>query len=471
MIYRFIFLCCFLLVFFSQTKAQVSFYPNRGQWDSRILYKVPIINGKVLINQSGLIFDLNNLKSTHSHQEIKHSDAINHHIISALFLNSNWKGKIEESEQTNFYSNYLIGNDPSKWKSKIYNKNKLKFIDFYQGIDLIYKSDEYDFSFNFEVNDCQNLNQVQFKVEGANSVKLENGELLIESIFGEIKYSKPRAWQLINGAKVDVIIEFELARNNVVDFVIKSALDVNQKLYIDPNISFSTFTGSTSDNWGMTATPDNLGNLYAAGIVFDNGGAYPVTTGVFDTTFNGGEVYQPQPYYGFDVAISKFNADGTELLYATYLGGVGNETPHSLVVDDSNNLYVMGATSSVDFPTHIDAYDNSFNGGVPALNNNLYFSASDIYISKLSSDGSSLLGMTFMGGSGNDGLSNGDLEYNYGDAFRGEIIYGKDKNIYVTSSSSSYDFPVSSPFQSSLKGQQDAVIFALNADLSQLKWR
>lgn len=470
MIYRFIFICCFFSVFFSQIKAQVSFYPNRGQWDSRILYKVPVADGKVLINNSGLIFDLNNIKSTHNHHDDNQSESINHHIVSSQFLNSTWKGKIEESEQTNFYSNYILGNDKSKWKSKIYNKNKLKFIDFYQGVDLIYQSSEDDISFNFEVSDFENLNQIKFKIEGANSIYLKYKELFIETVFGEIIYSEPKAWQFINDKKVDIIIDYKLDRSNTVGFEFKSQIDKNHKLYIDPNISFSTFTGSTSDNWGMTATPDNLGNLYAAGIVFDNGGSYPVTTGVFDTTFNGGEVYQPQPYYGFDIAISKFNVDGTELLYATYLGGNGNETPHSLVVDDSNNLYIMGATSSVDFPSHSDSYDNTFNGGNTALNNNLYFSASDIYITKLSSDGSQLLGMTFMGGSGNDGLSNGDLEYNYGDAFRGEIIYGKDKNIYVTSSTSSFDFPILSPFQSSMKGQQDAVVFALDEDLTQLKW-
>ena len=67
------------------------------------------------------------------------------------------------------------------------------------------------------------------------------------------------------------------------------------------------------------------------------------------------------------MAISKFNVDGSELLFATYLGGSGNETPHSLVVDESDNLYLLGATSSNNFPTSNGCLDNSFNGGLPKI--------------------------------------------------------------------------------------------------------
>ena len=110
--------------------------------------------------------------------------------------------------------------------------------------------------------------------------------------------------------------------------------DVSKSIFIDPGLTFSTFSGSTTDNWGFTATPDLYGNLFGGGIVFGTG--YPTTTGAYDVTFNSGSGSFPM-----DIAISKFNTDGTSLLYATYVGGSGNETPHSIVcADNENSLYM-----------------------------------------------------------------------------------------------------------------------------------
>ena len=102
-------------------------------------------------------------------------------------------------------------------------------------------------------------------------------------------------------------------------------------------MTFSTFSGSTTDNWGFTATPDLYGNLFGGGIVFGTG--YPTTTGAYDVTFNSGSGSFPM-----DIAISKFNTDGTSLLYATYVGGSGNETPHSIVCADNGELFIYGIT-------------------------------------------------------------------------------------------------------------------------------
>ncbi len=464
----------FCLLFSFNTKAQLSFSPNRGQWDDRILYKIPITQGSFLIDKDGFIFNLNNFKSNeihNHHQDEETTKSISGQIIHSKFLNNTWKNEVEEQLPTSHYYNYFLNNNPSQWKTGIHDVRKIILKDYYKDINLILKANKDDIEFNFEVKNCNSLNKIKIEITGANSIlKNEKGDLIINTQFGKINYSKPIAWQYQSNKKRYIPIEFSIDGNLVQFNILGSAINPNVPIYIDPSITFSTFTGSTSDNWGMTATPDNLGNLYAGGIVFDNGGAYPTTTGVFDSTFNGGEVYTPQPYYGFDIAISKFNADGTELLYGTYLGGSGNETPHSLVVDQENNLYVFGATSSVDFPSSSTAYDRTFNGGNPALNNNLYFSASDIYISKISADGSKLLASTLVGGSGNDGMSSGNLEYNYGDAFRGEIIYGKDDCIYVSSTTNSTDFPTKNAFQSSLKGNQDAIVFKLKNDLSELLW-
>ncbi|MBL7897970.1 MAG: hypothetical protein JNJ99_05510, partial [Crocinitomicaceae bacterium] len=245
-------------------------------------------------------------------------------------------------------------------------------------------------------------------------------------------------------------------------FIFPEGYDQNFDLVIDPNLTFSSFTGSTADNWGMTACPDVNKNLIAAGIVFGSG--YPLSTGPFDGSFNGGQV---------DIGVTKFNATGSGIIFSTYVGGSDEESPHSLIVNDANELYIFGATSSTNFPTSGSAYQTSKDGGSLFLFDNFvsFDGGSDAYITKLSAGGNTLLGSTYLGGSGNDAASFGStIAFNYGDIFRGEIMVDANSNVYVTSSTNSTDFPIAGGFDNTLGGTQDAFVAKLNSNLSSLLW-
>lgn len=454
-------------------------HSNKGQWDSRILYKVDLQMGEMLVEEDGFIYKLNDYKQKMSHDHGGHEKTIHQddqfirkQIIKTKFIKSNWNGKKVEKKASSFYQNYFLGDDPSKWKTNVRSVGTVIMEEIYDNIDLVIDGSNANLEYSFLIKKKAKSSRIKYEIRGASGLKLNNnGSLSILNRFGEIIESKPVAWNVVENKKIVVDVEFEL-KDGIVSFYFPNGYDENYDLVIDPSITFSTFSGSTADNWGMTSTPDNHGNLYAAGIVFNDGGEYPVTTGVFDEEINGGDSNPFANYvsYGFDVAISKFNEDGSELLFATYLGGAGNETPHSLVVDGNDNLYLLGATSSNNFPTSNGCFDNTFNGGSPELNNNLYFTASDIFISKISNNGIQLLGSTYIGGTGNDGLNTGDLDYNYGDSFRGEIIHGEDDFIYVSTTTRSTDFPTTNPFQDELKGEQDAVVFKINDDLTSFSW-
>src|SRR5690606_18652029 len=132
----------------------------------------------------------------------------------------------------------------------------------------------------------------------------------------------------------------------------------------DPTVVFSTYSGSTADNWGFTATYDSGGHFYAGGIV--NGAGYPTTTGAFQRSFGGGGTgggnnTSGQPQMPCDMAITKFNPTGSSLVFSTYLGGSDNDQPHSMIVDNNGNLIVAGRTYSSDYPVK-NAYDPGFNG-------------------------------------------------------------------------------------------------------------
>ena len=142
-----------------------------------------------------------------------------------------------------------------------------------------------------------------------------------------------------------------------------------------------------------------------------------------------------------------------------------------MVADTNGNLIILGVTGSANFPVSATAYDTSYNGGPGGSVGWAPFPTGvDIFITKFTPGGDSLIGSTFLGGTGVDG-ANKNLDFNYGDAARGEVILGSGGDIFFASTTLSTDFPVSAnAYQSSNAGLQDAVIGKMNGDLSQRIW-
>jgi gliding motility-associated-like protein len=234
-------------------------------------------------------------------------------------------------------------------------------------------------------------------------------------------------------------------------------------LIIDPYLVFASYSGSSADNWGYTATYDRYGNLYGGGIAFASG--YPTTVGAYQVNYAGGSC---------DIAISKFNASGSNLLYSTYLGGIYSDMPHSLIVNDADELYIYGTTGSNNFPVSDNAFDTTFNGGgyIVCSNNIEFPQGSDIFIARLSANGTQLLNSTYVGGTGNDGLNYApSLRKNYADDARGEILVDEQSNVYVISSTYSSNFPVTADaFQPVKEQEQDAVVFKMAPTLDHMIW-
>lgn len=465
---------------FSQAQEEVWMHKNAGQWDPSIAYKIDMQDGEMLIGNTGFSFVLNDIKQHESHHNHNDGDdvfdKVKLHVVNVDFLNSNWSGKTELLDSSSFYRNYFLGKDQSKWKGRVRSYSHVALKDYYPNIDLIWDGRNSNLEYSFNVAPNSNPEIIQMNYSGCDSLFLDDeGQLVFTTRFGNLIQSKPKAWTVKDGRRKDVDVEFVLTKNTV-SFLFPKGYDHSAELIIDPSIVFSSFTGSTLDNWGMTATPDNEGNTFAGGIVFTGSGSYPTIAGSYDLDYNGGTPYTYSfnggtwSLQGFDVAISKFNVDGTNLLFSTYLGGSANEAPHSMVVDENDELYVFGVTSSASFPTTAGAYDQTFNGGPNISSNELgYPEGSDIFITHFNAAGSGLVGSTFIGGTGTDGINEDDLNYNYGDPFRGEIIVNGG-NVYVSSTSRSNDFPVVNAAQNTLNGIQDAIVFKLNAGLTNLSW-
>lgn len=473
-----------------ETKASlIRFTENKNQWEGFIKYKAQLDGGALFLQANRLtyhFYDKDTYRSMHANPKVKAKE-VKTHWFHVNFLNSNSGVALKSNTPSSDYNNYFIGNDKSKWAGNVKNYKEVVYEDLWKGIDLQMIGNDNSIKYNFYVAPGSKVSDIQLNYEGVKSIKLKNKTLLIATTINEIVEHKPYAFQFVNGVKKEVPCNFKL-KGTTLSYEFPKGYDENYELVIDPVLVFACSSGSTADNFGMTATYDEEGNLYSGGTVFDVG--FPTTTGVFDSTYN--SVVQ---YGQTDIVITKYDSSGIFLRYSTYIGGaVDAEVVNSLIVDANNNLYMYGITSSDDFPLSATAYDQSFNGG---KRNRYYYNGAffehgtDIFISKLNSTGTLLLGSTFIGGSENDGLNytvdssfvGNILPYggvyqpvydslfrNYGDQNRGEIQLDNVGNVLLVSTTRSTDFPIMNGFDNTLNGVADAVVMKFTPDLSTLTW-
>ncbi len=354
-------------------------------------------------------------------------------------------------------THFFRGSDSTKWKANVYPATRMRSENLYPGIHLIIERNNKGLVFDFEVDPGADPDVIKWTYEGLDSISVESQQLSLHTRFGSLTEELPGAFQEISGLKRPVEISYRQTAEGHIGIQLGNYRK-NQAMTIDPVLVFSTFSGSSADNWGYTATYDDAGNIYGAGIAFGVG--YPLWSG-YQTAFAGGDV---------DIAISKLSPDGSQLLYSTYYGGNENEYPHSLVVDPQGRLVVLGSTGSPNLPMAAGAFDPSFNGGVPINIDGMGFDlGSDLFLAKFSSAGNQLNASSFYGGSGNDGINLG-LDINYADSYRGEVIAAADGSVYIASVTRSTDLPVQNAHQSANGGSEDGLIAHFSAGLNTLLW-
>ena len=445
---------------------------NAGQWDSHIQYRVRLHGGDIYFEQDRLTYHFYQvpLERGHNTRDAKpfglRQPKVYSHAFQTRFVGANPQPELVPAQRQPEYHNYFLGNDPNRWAGGVPLYGVLTYAGLYPGIDLrIYGSGE-AMKYDFLVAPGSDPRQIALRFDGADKVSInEAGHLLIRTSIREVEEMPPVAYQVIAGRKQAVACAFVL-KDQVLTYALPEGYDPAYPLVIDPLV-FSTYSGSVSDNWGFTATYDEAGNAYAGGIQRDAtvGTGYPVTLGAYQSTFMGGTS---------DVTISKFTPDGSGLVYSTYLGGVPGsnafvsyeDQPHSMVVNADGELVVLGRTNSPNFPTTANAFDNTPNGEY------------DIFVTKFSADGTSLIGSTLLGGSGDDGVNGSaafgnysPTKFNYGDDARGEVILDAAGNILIAACTYSPNFPITAgAFQTTLAGGQDGVVVKLRPDLSGLLW-
>jgi gliding motility-associated-like protein len=448
----------------------LKFIENKGQWEEQVLFETGVPSGTLFLEKNALTYDFYDEKTfsrlMHRHHETTHQagpSTLKRHAIRISFPYSNSSPAIIPSGKLSEYNNFYIGSDRSKWASRVSLFKKLSYMGLYEGVDMHLYGVGDALKYDFVIHPGSDVSRIKMEYEGADQLYLKSGKLAILTSVNTIEEQEPYAYQVVNGTEKKVACRFVL-NDNTVSFSIEEDYDHSLPLVIDPVVVFSTYSGSTTDNFGYTATYDSKGHLYAGGIAELKGSLnYPVTPGAYQQTHGGGVKafrFGGVDDFACDISISKYSPDGDSLLFATYLGGSDNEYPHSLVVDKNDQLVVMGTTFSTNFPTTTNCFDSTHNGLI------------DIFVSRFSIDGTALFASTLIGGEEYDGINGSDtLRYFYADDFRGDITPDQDNNFYICTSTRSDSFPTTpGAYQGTLKGAQDGCVFKLDSSLTTLIW-
>lgn len=453
----------------------VGFIENLGQWEQPFLYEAQLHDAAMFLESNGIVIAL---RERFPHPAPSRQIP-RHHAYRMTFTGTSGCIPTGSMPQKG-YNNYFFGESPARWKSNVKAYSTVRYNQLYPDIDLELFGGSRMLKYNFIVHPGGHPSQIILLYEGTDGVEAtSNGSLRIKTTVRDIIELKPYVYQDNGTGEIEVASRWRVGKTKEGYRVSIEVGDYDHRrdLVIDPMLVFSTYTGSTADNWGTTAAYDSRKNVYTAGLVFDVG--YPVSLGAYQPSFGGNT----------DIGIFKFDSTGSQRLFATYLGGTKADMPHSMFVNSFDELLIFGTTGSSNFPVTAGAYQTSHAGG----QNLEYFSSSiaypqgsDIFVSRLSADGTQLQASTYVGGNGNDGLNyrhrynnsynimykgNDTLYYNYGDGARGEIITDNLNNVYIGSTTFSNDFPVTAGcVQSTLGGRQDGVAFKLDYNLRNLLW-
>jgi hypothetical protein len=275
--------------------------------------------------------------------------------------------------------NYLIGRDPAKWLTGIPTFSQVHYTSVYPGINLVYYGSRGRLEFDFRLSPGADARAIQFRFKGGGSLGLNrNGDLVVKTGNGPISFRKPSIYQLAGGGgRRWVKGSFRISADNIIRFAV-GPYDHTKPLIIDPILNYSTYFGNGSAAQAIAVDP--TGEAYVTGWA-DTG--MPTTTGSLQPTkpipLQGGTTY---PY------IAKFNRTGTALLYCTYLSGSGSDESLGIALDGTGDAFVVGTTSSKDFPITSGAFQTANKA-----------SSETGFVTELNNTGTALLYSTYLGGS------------------------------------------------------------------------
>jgi Beta-propeller repeat len=370
------------------------FIPNAGQAHPSIRYLVETPDLRAAFTERSAIFQVHGLR------------------LEVHFRGASREVRLEGEEPLEGKANFLIGNQPANWRTALPVYHQIRYRDLYPGIDMTYGGMGKRIKSEFRVAPNADPRRIRLDYSGASSLTIDaNGRLQIRGlVIGddghmEVREEAPVVYQEdSDGTRVYVPARYELHDGHTVSFGV-GAYDRSKPLIIDPVLSYATYLGGSGMSAVTGVAVDTSGNLYVTG--WTESIDFPIH-----------DALQAANQGGVDAFVAKLNAAGDTLVYATYVGGLGDDRAAAIALNSSGAAYVTGSTASSNFPV-ANALSSTLHGG------------RDGFLFKLTADGSAMVFSTYLGGS----------NYDVGTAVAVDSSTG---NVYVAGDTQSADFKVSS---------------------------
>jgi hypothetical protein len=348
----------------------------------------------------------------------------------------NLQSQIIAGHQLPGHSNYFIGADRRQWHANVPQYARVCYREAYPGVEMAFYGAQNQLEFDFIVAPGASPDPIRFDISGALRVVTDpSGNLILASSAGDVLLHQPVAYQQKDGVRQPVDARFVLRAKNQVSFELGN-YDRSRELVIDPSVTYATYLGGTGEDDGNAIAVDGSGNAWVTGqtkstdfptknpLYASNKGSFdvfvtelsPTGTLVYSTYVGGssddsgnaiavnasGDVfvaggtkssdfptqgaYQSSLKGATNAFVLELSSTGSTLMYSTFLGGTGNDVANGLALDSGGNAYVVGSTTSTDFPTQ----------------NPLPSETGDGFVTKLNSSGNTLVYSTYLGGGTGD---------------------------------------------------------------------
>ena len=405
------------------------FEANRGQTDERVKFLARSSGYTLFVTPEETVFAGARTSSAKGPKLTASAQDLNvplPEVLRMRLLHSNPEPQITGAKELPGKVNYLIGNNPRNWHTGVPLYEEVYSREVYPGIDLVFHGDQQRLEYDFRVAPGADARRIQFQVSGAKKMEVaENGDLVLHAAKTEFRMRKPLLYQELGDLRVPVDGGFSLQAGKLVAFRV-GPYDKTLPLVIDPTIVFSTFLGGggieLEAGLDLDVTNPSAPRLYVSGTTTD----MTSFTETHKLIGNAGAVD-----YSFIAKIDPTTTGTASLNYLTFIGGssiftggTGScqnlATGFHLDISPGAGLVqpvILGLTNCSDFPVTV---------GGPSTGTD------DIFITRLTSDGTALDGSTLFGGNGSEGLS-------YGAG--GGLFVGPEGTIVISAQTTSTNLP------------------------------
>jgi hypothetical protein len=427
-------------------------------------------------------------------------------VLRMKFVGANADPRVTGEARQQGTVNYFTGK-PEQWRTKIPVYSRVRYSSLYPGIDLVFYGTNRDLEYDLVVSPGSDPGQIKLGISGAENLHLDaDGNLVLKTAAGDVIQQKPRIYQRKGTKLVAVDGNYLINSKDEVGFRLGN-YDHRAAVVIDPVLRYASYLtgGGDEDDGGTGIAVDSANRVVVAGWTCsgsfpgENGPANPMCVSAFVTKLDftgssmiftafvpgsvffdnvplaldaadniyiagstngntfGDDTFKPTPgaFQGTfggktDAWVAKLNSSGTSLVYATFLGGSGDERIGGIAVDSSGNAYVTGTTTSKNFPVSAGVFQHDCKLKSDGT-------CASAFVTKLNALGTRVLYSSYLGGHGTQS---------------GEgIALNPSGNAFVVGQTDAKDFPTTAgSAQPVPAGAQDAFVVQVSSSGSHLNY-